>query len=66
MSPYFANDMFDIVKHQREFSFSLDIFQIEATGHFFFKYSLNSSYFYIFYKICRMSRACILDIDIYR
>ena len=35
MSRYFANDMFDIIKHQKDFSFYLAIFQIEATGHFF-------------------------------
>ena len=35
MSPYFANDMFDIIKRQKDFSFYLGIFQIEATGHFF-------------------------------
>ena len=35
MSPYFANDMFVIIKHERDFSFYLAIFQIEATGHFF-------------------------------
>ena len=34
MSPFFANDMFDIIK-QRDFSFYLAIFQIEAMGHFF-------------------------------
>ena len=34
MSPYFANDMFDIIKRQKDFSFYLAIFQIEATGHF--------------------------------
>ena len=38
MSPYFANDMVDIImyiKHQKDFSFCLSIFQIEATGQFF-------------------------------
>ena len=35
MSPNFANDMFDITKHQKYFSFYLAIFQIEATDHFF-------------------------------
>ena len=35
MSPYFANDMFDIIKRQKDFSFYFAIFQIEATGHFF-------------------------------
>ena len=35
MTPYFADDMCDIIKHQRDFSFYLAIFQIEATGHFF-------------------------------
>ena len=35
MSSYFANDMFDIVKRQKDFSFYLAIFQIEAKSHFF-------------------------------
>ena len=34
MSTYFANDMFDIIKRQKDFSFYLAVFQIEATGHF--------------------------------
>ena len=41
MSPYFANDMLDIIKHQKDFSFCLSIFQIEATGQFF-KYKVKS------------------------
>ena len=54
MSPYFANDMFDIIKRQKDFSLYLAIFQIEATGHFFknkvqsqaiFTYLQNSSSF---------------------
>ena len=35
MSPYFANDMFNIIKRQKDFSFYTPIFQIDATGHFF-------------------------------
>ena len=35
MSPYFANGMLDIIKHQKDFSFYLAIFKMEATGHFF-------------------------------
>ena len=30
MSPYFANDTFDIIKRQKDFSFYLAIFEIEA------------------------------------
>ena len=53
-SPYFANDMFDIINRQKDFSFYLAIFQIEAAGHFFknkvqgqaiFSYLQNSSSF---------------------
>ena len=55
MSPYFADDMFDIIKHQKEFSFYLAIFQIQATDHFFKNIrSSKSSYFYIFYKIRKL------------
>ena len=63
MNPYFANDMFNIIKRQKDFPSYLAIFEIEATGHFFKNKSSKSSYFYIFYKIRRVSRACIFNVN---
>ena len=57
MSPYFANNMFDIIKRQNDFSFYLAIFQIEATGYFF-KNKVQSqaifTYFTKFVQFCEL------------
>jgi hypothetical protein len=34
VSPYFPDDMFDIYKRRKGFSFHLAIFEIEVTGYF--------------------------------
>ena len=52
MSPYFANDMFDITKRQKDFSFHLDLFHFGATGRLL----------HIF-KIRRISQASIFTVN---
>ena len=44
MSPHFANDLFDIIKRQKDFSLYLAISQIEATVKMKFKVKVIRTY----------------------
>ena len=63
MSFYFVNDMFDIIKRQKDFSFYLAMFQIEATRYFFLKIKFKVKLFLHIYKIRRVLRACIFNVN---
>ena len=53
---HFANDMFDISKRQKDFSFHLAIFQIEASYHVL-KNAVQIKPFLAIFKIRRVPQA---------
>jgi hypothetical protein len=59
---YVPNDMFDTYKRRKGFSFHLAIFEIEVTGYFK-KMQFKVKLFLHIFKICQISRACILNLD---
>jgi hypothetical protein len=58
VSPYFPDDMFDTYKRRKDFSFNLAIF-----GAIFKKIQFKVKLFLHIFKICQISRACILNLD---
>jgi hypothetical protein len=54
--------MFDTYKRRKGFSFHLAIFEIEVTGYFK-KMQFKVKLFLHIFKICQISRACILNLD---
>jgi hypothetical protein len=56
--------MFDKYKRRKGFSFYLTIFEIQAKGYCIFKkMQVKVKLFLHIFKICQISRACILNSD---